>query len=390
MKTKGHLQYLAGLGFLIAICHYCPSASAVIIEPPVGPDTITGVINGTQDASLSISRLNDRVPGIHWSEYVAPAETPHTDAKGALVKRGDSKDAKQVLAPVRCEERWEIFAAAYWYDEHVRAQYQPIPIKVGSLTPALAVPENDIEITGVNFGARYRINDEWSFGGMAGYSDADVEFRSLGTKFAKIDVETWSVSPSVNFQKKSLIANADFVAQLQYIYGSSQYDVRLLSPPFILPLGGSHGGDSNTVDLTTGLVWNNGNLHHGPVAGLRYTNVHVDSFDITGIPGTANVQGGSFDSLVSTLGYQVSYDIKVGGGKFVPTAYAAWEHEFEDDYVGKFTGGVPHVARDTAVVGAGIGWYGDCCGWNVLLGYEGRFNSESTSSFVGLKLGKSY
>jgi len=360
MKPKTCLHSLIGISTLFVACNLKVAAAETITPYSYYFD------NGTQDESLTISREGDRVRHYRWGVFeVPPVDIPATDSKGAVVKKADAKGA---MAPAGCNERWEVYAAAYWFDQHIDQQATRF------------IPQSNIDMWGANVGARYHINDQWSVGGQAGFNDADISMKWFGFKFAKVEVDTWVFTPFVNFEQKNLVAGADFEAQLQYTYGSSHYENNILG------LTGNRGGYSNTVELTTGLVWTSGDLHHGPVLGGRYTDAHVDSFNLGPFPFIAS----NFTSLASILGYQASYDIKVGGGKIVPAVSATWEHEYRGNYH-NVVAGVPNGStdRDTAVLGAGVGWYGNCC-WNVVLDYEARLNNASNSNFVGLKVGKTF
>jgi hypothetical protein len=364
MKPKMYLHSLIGISTLFIACN---RASAQYQSPPEGNDYdydyAAAYDNGIQGDALTIAREGNRVHHYRWGVFeVPPVDIPATDSKGAVVKRVD--------APSVCNERWEVFASAYWFTQKVDQQLTRF------------IPESDVDMWSLNAGARYRINDSWSVGGQVGFNDANIDMKVNGFKFAKVEVDTWAFTPFVNFEQKNLIAGADFEAQLQYTYGSSHYENNIFG------LTGNRGGYSNTVELTTGLVWTSGDLHHGPVLGARYTDAHVDAFTLN--PGPIAVGASCFESLASILGYELSYDIKVGGGKIVPAVSATWEHEYRANYH-NVVAGVPNgtTAKDTAVLGAGVGWYGNC-GWNVVLDYEARLNNASTSNFVGLKVGKTF
>jgi hypothetical protein len=367
-----YLHSLLGISTLFVACSIAGAQTQQYTTTDLG---LAALNNGTQDGTLTIDRETNRVPQYRWGVFdVPPADVPATDSKGAIVKRVDSKGA---MAPSVCNERWEVFASTYWLTQKVDEQW-----------PSRPVPQSDIEMWGVNAGARYRLNDAWTLGGMVGYNDTFIDLSAFpffgGAKLAKVQVDTWAFTPFVTFEKKSLIAGADFLAQLQYTYDSSNYDNNIV----IANVRGSRSGYANTVDLTTGLTWTSGDLHHGPVLGARYTSAHLDSFNLN--PGSIPVGSSNFDSLASVLGYQVSYDIKVGGGKIVPFASASWEHEFKGGY-DNVVAGLPNgtIDKDTTVLGAGVGWYGNC-GWNVVADYEGRLNDASRSNFVGLKVGKTF
>lgn len=361
MKPKKYLHSLIGISTLFVACNLSAAATE-----EGGPSPYLLFENGTQSGSLSIDREGDRVPHYRWGVFeVPPADVPATDSKGAVVKKADDKSP---MAPSVANERWEVFASAFWFTEKVDQQTTRF------------IPANDTDIWGVNAGARYRINDAWSVGGMVGYGDGFIDMKWDSIEFAKVKVDTWTFTPFVNFEQKNLVAGADFEAQLQYTYGSQEYRNNILG------LVGDRGGNFNAINLTTGLVWSCGDLHHGPVVGVRYIDAHVDRFNLGPLPFTSSVD----DSLASIVGYELSYDIKLAGGKIVPAISASWEHEYRADVNNVFAG-VPNgtIDKDIAVVDAGIGFYANC-GWNLVVDYEARLNNASNSSFVGLKVGKSF
>jgi len=377
MKPKMYLQSLMGISTLFVACNISAAGATTIDVPVIStadlPYYESGLNNATEDMALSIANEIPRIPHYRFGEFVVPpTEVPATDSKGAVVKKVDAKGA---MAPSVSNERWEVFVTSYWFNQKVDENITHL------------VPQSDIEMWGINAGARYRINDAWSVGGMVGYNDTfiDVSAPPLlgGARLGKIEATTWAFTPFVNFEQKNLVAGADFLAQLQYTYGSSRYRNNVVVIPGWL---GDRDGYSNMINLTTGLVWTSGDLHHGPVVGVRYIDAHVDAFNLGPVPITAS----SFESLASILGYELSYDIKLGGGKIVPAVSATWEREYRANYH-NIVAGVPNgtLAKDTAVLGAGVGWYGNC-GWNVVLDYEARLNSASNSNFVGLKVGKSF
>ena len=76
--------------------------------------------------------------------------------------------------------------------------------------------------------------------------------------------------------------------------------------------------------------------------------------------------------------------------KVTPQISAAWEHEFKGSYDSVSSGlKLASVERETAVLGAGVGWAGSC-GWNAAVGYEARLNNDVNSNQVSLKLGTAF
>ena len=89
------------------------------------------------------------------------------------------------------------------------------------------------------------------------------------------------------------------------------------------------------------------------------------------------------------IGFCLLVPIQTSAGTLVPQVRGAWEHEFEDD--GTTILGFPLGERDedTAVFGAGIGYYFNS-GWNTVLDYEGRLGSNIEGHYVSLKVGKEF
>ncbi len=350
MKSRKHLQRLIGITTLLA-------ASSMGVAGATSFDYLGMFENGYQADGLTIAREGDRVPNYHWGVFeIQPAVVPAaTDSKGGM-------------APSVADERWEAFASVFWFTQKTDQQ------------TSLDIPEINTDIWGLDAGARYRINNAWSVGGMVGYGDAFMQMKAFDFEFAKVRAESWNFTPFVSYEQKNLIAGADFEAQLQYTYGSNQYRDNLLY------VTSNSSGNSNTIDLTTGLVWTSGDLHHGPVVGVRYIDAHENSFSNDGLP----FPKATDDSFASILGYQASYDIKLGCGKIIPALYANWEHEYRTN-VNSLVAGVPNstIDKDVAVLGVGVGFYANC-GWNTVLDYEARLNSATNSSFVGLKIGNSF
>ena len=78
-----------------------------------------------------------------------------------------------------------------------------------------------------------------------------------------------------------------------------------------------------------------------------------------------------------------------GGEFWVPQVRGAWEHEFEDDANSLFGFPLGQRDEDTAVLGAGVGFYCQS-GWNTVLDYEARLSSNIEGHYVSLKVGKEF
>lgn len=148
---------------------------------------------------------------------------------------------------------------------------------------------------------------------------------------------------------------------------------------------GAPDGDAHTLDFNVGLNFGEPELVRGPYAGLRYTTSSVDAFvNSFFVP----IPGDTEESVMSTLGYQVSKRTPLSSGVFVSQLRVAWEHEFKDGSSTLF--GLPLGTADEAfaVLGNGIGFYGDN-GWSVLFDCEATLASDTEGHCFGLKLSKS-
>jgi outer membrane autotransporter protein len=109
-------------------------------------------------------------------------------------------------------------------------------------------------------------------------------------------------------------------------YGSNSYDIT--RPGVISPLQASPNGNSLLAAIKTGYLFGAGGFRVGPIAGLTYGRVTIDSYDETGDPlldqrvGKQNV-----DALIGSLGLQARHS----AGPFEIFANVTLEHDFEDE-----------------------------------------------------------
>ncbi len=106
-------------------------------------------------------------------------------------------------------------------------------------------------------------------------------------------------------------------------------------------------------------------LSYGPLAGVQYTHLTVNSYSEAGSIADLNVGEDQSDSLRSRLGGEVSYNFSKAGMNLTPHLSASWQHEFLDQSRGittafnTFGGGSFDVrtlnpSRDSALVDAGL------------------------------------
>ncbi len=197
--------------------------------------------------------------------------------------------------------------------------------------------------------------------GLAGaysWTEADLD-RSAGDA----TVEAFHIGPYVGIRMGGLYTG------LTFLYGHDDFEIhRVISfPGFFREAGSDHDGNEYTSRFDVGYTWDAESWSIGPEASLEHFRLDEESFTESGA-GAVNlrVSGRATDSLRTTLGLRYEYRIDLGtdGPKLVPTARAAWVHEYLDEdrdvtagFVGspgsfRVEGGEPD--RDRARLGAGL------------------------------------
>lgn len=349
-------------------------------------DSAVALQQGTLGAAWSSSRdLGSRLyrhragirPGQHDVEAQPAPAASCKDAKGGMASAKDAKAA--IAAPV--PNRWEVFGSLFYYSEdrelsasdkcNIRkGSYGKTSSRGGSSSSA----DSSLDVFGGSVGVEYHINRCWSAGFSVAASKSEFKNGALDGS----DIDSVVLAPYVSFYRDDALGSADLWADLTYGYGKHSYDIRRATR--FGHADGSPDADTHQVEFLTGLNYGENDIIHGPFAGVRWITGTIDSFSESG-PGGTNVPELDANSLVSILGYQVSYRYRQGSGCWVPQLRASWEHEFEDaDYAGD---------EDLAVLGAGIGYWWDS-GWNVVLDYEGRFGQDTEGHLGKLSAGKEF
>ncbi|BBK43378.1 hypothetical protein STVA_33980 [Allostella vacuolata] len=120
-----------------------------------------------------------------------------------------------------------------------------------------------------------------------------------------------------------------FFIDAAYAYTFQNFDKVRRPDPYELVGNGSFDGRSHTVGGQLGYNFVSGALVMGPVAGLSYVRGDFDGYTERGAAG-GNIRypGGSFDSLVGKLAWQVAYELRDRNVRFVPFGEISYEREF--------------------------------------------------------------
>jgi fibronectin-binding autotransporter adhesin len=269
------------------------------------------------------------------------SDIPHTMFAGV-----DSKDIAKDMTPV-VESRypWNVFV-------------------LGNATLAQGFSQADLAhsdaTTGsVQVGANFRVTPHLRVGALFGYGHTDADLDNNGSKAT---ADTFSPGVYASYANEGWYGNA--IAS----YGFDSFtEDRVVS--FGGLSGTAHGspnGNQVVADLDGGYDFHSGNWTYGPISGLQYTHLDVDSFSESGLaPADLNVNEDSSDSLRSRFGGHFSYTFKTDSVLLTPHMDASWQHEFMDQSrgvtsqfssvgAGSFTVNTPSPSRDSALIDCGL------------------------------------
>lgn len=346
---------------------------------------------GNAAVGLNATRVNTRDVGDRLFRMRAgqPLHQTSTTTTTAPSAKGGKEP---IVSTVNTPACWEVFGGLFYYTEDADQLYRfqvqgpgtaPNPINV------LIGADTDLDIFGGHIGVEHRFNENWRGGLAIAGSRSELDTSINNFALANTEVDAFSIMPYITYYRDNAVFGADFWMDLLYGYTDLSYDIQRTFGAFTGV--GSPDGSTHTLDFNTGLTFRGNRVAHGPYAGLRWIDGEVDSYtqNIIGIGPAGFFPSLDMESLASTLGYSISIPIALSNGTLIPQFRAAWEHEFEDDAGAVF--GIPFADReeDIAVLGAGLGYYGNS-GWNAVLDYEARIGEDLDGHYVGLKVGKEF
>ena len=175
----------------------------------------------------------------------------------------------------------------------------------------------------ISVGADFKVAQAIVVGGYLGYGRINPDFGANAGDYTQSDVTLgayggWRAGP---WYANALLSYTwlDYDVSRQVSIGASSRS-----------LSGSPGGGNFAIGGQGGYTFGMGTLSHGPVVGLLWQQVKVDSYsEAAGSTPWLGLNYGSQtrDSLLGSLGWQVSYK----AGDFVPYGRLSYDYDFKDN-----------------------------------------------------------
>jgi autotransporter-associated beta strand protein len=221
------------------------------------------------------------------------------------------------------------------------------------------VPHADTTTGAVQIGADYRITPHLRVGAIFGYGHTDANLDDIGSKAT---VDSYAPGAFISYAQ----AGWYFNALGSYGFDNFTEDRSVSFPGFSGIAHGAPNGDQIVGNLDGGYDFHRKNWTFGPLVGVQYTHMDVDSYTEGGSdPVDLQVDKVETDSLRSRLGGHVSYVFQTGKVLLTPHLDASWQHEFMNQSqgitsqftsvgVGSFTINTPQPSRDSALIDGGL------------------------------------
>ena len=196
---------------------------------------------------------------------------------------------------------------------------------------------------------RYQLAPTWQVGTFFGYTDGQTN----GAAISKVRGNTFGLIADGS----TAVGGRDIGLRAAVSFGGFSYD---------MARSGSKATDRKLRTVSAELsastdVYKSEKLSFGPEISLAYGRTRTSAFDEVGGTLPLSVAGGSSESVVTTAGLQLTYQVTTAA---VVTVKAGWEHEFADaaDVGANFSGGTgsgfsasASQSRNTAVGGIDLG-----------------------------------
>lgn len=205
----------------------------------------------------------------------------------------------------------------------------------------------DFSNWGLTAGLDYRINSEFTIGGLVTYSDLDTDFDTTQYTVSggSADSDGWGLSAYGLYNHESFYVDGligfgrvDYDLQRNVFYTAGP-DAKGTSETYNNGVRAFNAkADTNSDDfvasLGVGFDASRDALSYGPYARLSYYKIDIDGYRESGTGATElalAVDDQKVKSLTSSIGARVSYSLSRAFGVVIPYARAEWVHEFDND-----------------------------------------------------------
>ena len=267
-----------------------------------------------------------------------------TDMPGAVLGGIDMKEIKPRSAPAAATDAkpWDVFLRGN--------------VILAQGFSQADVPHFDDNSESVVVGADYHLSQHFLVGVTASYAHTDA---TLDTFNSSATVDSYSPGIYASYADGGWFAN--FIGRYSYNTYTEARNIAFLGQT----ANGGTTGNEGMVDLDGGYDFHSGAWTYGPVAGLQYTHLTVNSYSEADSAADLSIDEDQDDSLRSRLGGSVRYSLNGCGVRFTPHLEATWQHEFMDQSRGltssftQFSGGsftvrTPNASEDSALVDLGL------------------------------------
>jgi uncharacterized protein with beta-barrel porin domain len=276
----------------------------------------------TLDVNNHLASLRDGLTGFDSSQISVndPTLSPtlsHVNSRLADMK--DMKDMKEMapaaIAPQPADP-WSLWIAG----QVILADYSSSDANDCGNKDLF---HQDYTTGSVILGLDYRLNDNFTLGVLGGYNHTDATLDNIGSSTT---VDTYLAGLYGSYVDGGWYGN--FLGY--YAYNSYTEDRNLSIGDFAGTNSGATDGDEYVGSLTGGYEFRNGDFKYGPIAGVQFVDLEINSFSEDG-PTALNVDSQSAQSFRSQLGVEGRYAARAGSVVLVPHASASWQHEFLDN-----------------------------------------------------------
>lgn len=332
------------------------------------------------DMNFSAGDVDSRIASLQTQLAGVEAARSHTatDARQPGSPEGSSLHAAKQASP---RDSWGFFASG----QGTFAQ--------GDGNADIA--DFDFNTAALLLGADYHLTPTLAVGLLFSYGHTEANLDPIGSE---LSADTFGFGGYAAWQYEGWHADAHALA------GWNNYDQsrRIVLPGLDRTANSSPDGQQVTAAVNGGYNWKKGGWSFGPLAGVQYVHLNIDGYTETGAGALdLAVNRQQTDSLRSSLGGRVSYDIKLSNGMVLtPEVRLSWQHEFLDDSrgvvatfsdpsAGAFSVRTDDPSRDWALLGLSLtGSLSERT--SVFADYElqaGQSNFIAQSIALGVKLG---